>query len=150
MLCPHCHKEIDEKPTNEATSYNVDLFRGDFHEYPAHLWDYAECLRDTWLFSLPGKPKKREKSQYSFWCAALEDVKQACGEKGVAVIIALHADYVEYAKTHGGTWPHTVAGPQSLINVARGKAATMREEIPNQKVVIRSKIDILRERSEHE
>lgn len=106
---------------------NVELFRGDPTDYPEHLREIALCLRDVWRFSLPQKPRKKEKKgQYAFWIMSMDDLKQACGEHGTKVLEVLHKEYVEYAKSHGGTWPHSVAGPQSLVNVARGRAAQMR------------------------
>jgi hypothetical protein len=108
---------------------NVELFRGDPTDYPEHLRETALCLRDVWRFSLPQKPRKKEKKgQYAFWIMSMDDLKQACGEHGTKVLEVLHKEYVEYAKSHGGTWPHSVAGPQSLVNVARGRAAQMRTQ----------------------
>lgn len=130
--CPNCGHEWNAELPHDLSRQepNVELMRGDYHDFPEHLWPYAKCIRDTWRISLPFKPKRGEKkSAFSFWITSMDELRQACGEHGVKVLEVLHKEYVEYAQSHGGTWPHTVTGPQSLINVARGKAAHMRTEI---------------------
>jgi len=116
-----------EKKTDEPQGeYNVELMRGDWREYPEHLWKYAENLRDVWMFRLPAKPqKKSEKGQYKMWCMMLEELKEACGEFGADVLTKVHTDW--RAGFKGGIAPYTVAQPSSLSNMARSKARELRD-----------------------
>jgi len=112
----------DETPEE----YNVEMFRGDFREFPEHLWEFAKVLRDVWMFRLPPKPKKKsEKGQYAMWCLMMDNVKQACGEFGADVLVKVHADW--RAGFKGAIAPYTVAQPSSLVNPCSGKAREMRE-----------------------
>lgn len=105
---------------------NVELFRGDFHEYPEHLWKVAEVLRDTWKFVLPAKPQKgKGKGPYSFFVMQMEDLKLACGEFGEDVLKKVYTDWKAGFKD--GLAPYTVAQPGSLVNMARAKALELRQ-----------------------
>ena len=116
-----------EAQTEETPEeYNVEVFRGDFREFPEHLWEIAKVLRDVWMFRLPPKPKtKSEKGQYAMWCLMMDNVKQACGEFGADVLVKVHADW--RAGFKGAIAPYTVAQPSSLVNPCSGKAREMRE-----------------------
>lgn len=117
---------ISELRTDEtAAAYNVTMFRGDFHDYPEHLWGIAECLRDVWQFRLPEKPKSKSKGQYAFYCQSMDALKDACGEFGVEVLVKVHEEWK--SKFKDGIAPYTVAQPTSLVNVCAGKAREMRE-----------------------
>jgi hypothetical protein len=117
-----------ERKTDEAQGeYNVELFRGDWRQYPEHLHKIAEVLRDTWKFVLPEKPKKGEgKGQYKFYVMAMDALKQACAEFGENVLIQVHTDW--RAGFKGGIAPYTVAQPSSLVNMANAKARELREK----------------------
>ncbi len=116
-----------ERKTDEtAAEYNVELMRGDVNDYPEHLREIAKVLRDTWLFRLPEKPKgKKTKGQYQFYVSSMDNLKQSCAEFGADVLVKLHADW--RAGFKNGIAPYTIANPQSLVNVASGKAREMRE-----------------------
>jgi hypothetical protein len=115
--------KTDETPED----YNVEVFRGDFREYPEHLWEVARVLRDTWMFRLPPKPKKKsEKGQYGMYCLMMDNVKQACGEFGADVLVKVHADWKAGYK--GAIAPYTVAQPSSLVNPCSGKARELRDK----------------------
>ncbi len=117
--------EAQQEETPEE--YNVEVFRGDFREFPEHLWEFAKVLRDVWMFRLPPKPKtKSEKGQYAMWCLMMDNVKQACGEFGSDVLVKVHADWK--AGFRGAIAPYTVAQPSSLVNPCSGKAREMREK----------------------
>lgn len=105
-----------------------ELFRGDFRVYPEHLWGVAECLRDRWMFVLPDKPQKptkKEKGDYTKFCAAMESIKISCGEFGVKALEVTHDKW--RAAFKDGIAPYTVAQPTSLINVVAATAREMRE-----------------------
>lgn len=115
-----------EQKEETPEEYNVEVFRGDFREFPEHLWEFAKVLRDVWMFRLPPKPKtKSEKGQYAMWCLMMDNVKQACGEFGADVLVKVHADW--RAGFKGAIAPYTVAQPSSLVNPCSGKAREMRE-----------------------
>jgi len=119
----------NSEPEQTAEKANAPLFRGDFHDYPEHLWGIAETLRDVWKFNLPSKPQKKssraDKSQYGFYCQAMDAIKDACGEFGADVMVKVHADWK--SKFRDGIAPYTVAQPSSLIHVCAGKARELRE-----------------------
>lgn len=118
-------KEREREKEKERTE-NI-LFRGDFHEYPERLWDIAEHLRDIWKFVLPERGRgRKEKTKYQFWVMAMDDLKATCGEFGVSTLMEVRKDFENFMWEHNGVAPFTVAGPQSLVNVANAKAAWMR------------------------
>jgi hypothetical protein len=115
-----------EEPQDEVMKV---LFRGDYHDFPEHLWDIARCLRDTWLFVLPDKPQKstkKAKSQYALFCLSMEDIKTSCAEHGVKALEETHTKW--RAAFKDGIAPYTVATPASLINVVAATAREMREQ----------------------
>jgi len=113
----------------------VILTRGDYREYPDRLWSIARCLRDTFKFVLPEKPSKvNRKSKYSFWILSMDDLAKAGGANVIPIMESLHKEYMAYAQTHGGTWPIEVTGPQSLVKIVTGRAAQMRNAIPETKI----------------
>ncbi len=117
----------EENATNEeAGEYNTELFRGDWRDYPEHLWGIAEALRDTWKFTLPEKPKKKSnKGKYALYVQAMEAIKQSCGEFGADVLVKVYVEWKSQFKN--GIAPYTVAQPTSLINVCSGKARDLRD-----------------------
>lgn len=117
------------KRAQDLAGPNVELFRGDFHEYPDHLWTIAECLRDVWMFSLPDKPQKgKGKGPYSFYILAMDDIRNACGEfDTVEILKEVHKNWK--AGFENGLAPYTVAQPSSLINVCRAMAIQKRQGI---------------------
>jgi hypothetical protein len=118
-------KKTDETPAE----YNAELFRGDYRDYPEHLWEYARVLRDTWMFRLPEKPhKKKSKGQYAFYVMALDAIKDACAEFGTEVLVKVHTEWK--ARFRDGIAPYTIAQPTSLINVCAGKARELRDKKP--------------------
>lgn len=118
------------KDSEEA---NVELMRGDWRVYPEHLHGIAKALRDVWMFTLPERPKKKsDKSHYGFYVSAMEDIKIACAEFGVKVLEDLHADW--RAGFKNGLAPYTIPHPNSLVNVAAGKAREMRENVAPQQM----------------
>jgi hypothetical protein len=126
LLADAAESKGERKTDETAEEYNVHLFRGDFHDFPEHLWGVAETLRDVWMFRLPAKPKKKTgKGEYAMWCAMMENVKDACGEFGTDVLIKVHADWKTGFK--GGIAPYTVAKPSSLVNPCSGKARELRD-----------------------
>lgn len=119
-------ERAEHKTDETPEDYNVELFRGDFREYPEHLWEIAKTLRDVWMFRLPPKSKiKKEKGQYAMYCLMMDNVKQACGEFGADVLVKVHADWK--AGFRGAIAPYTVAQPSSLVNPCSGKAREMRD-----------------------
>lgn len=128
LLADASISRAERKTDEEAAEYNVELMRGDYNEYPEHVREIARVLRDVWLFALPPKPKgKKEKSRYSFFIMSMENIKHSCAEFGADVLIKLHADW--RAGFKNGLAPYTIATPESLVNVASGKAREMRETI---------------------
>ena len=110
---------------SEKQESSVELFRGDWRDYPEHLQKYAEVLRDTWMFVLPEKPHKNSsKGQYAMWCNAMEAIRQSCAEFGAELLKEVHADWK--SKFRDGIAPYTVAQPTSLINPCSGKAIEKR------------------------
>ncbi len=117
---------FEEKKTDQtAAEYNVELMRGDVNDYPEHLREIAKVLRDTWQFVLPPKTKGKIGKQYGFYISSMDSLKQSCAEFGADVLVKLHADW--RAGFKNGIAPYTIANPQSLVNVASGKAREMRE-----------------------
>ena len=116
---------IARKTDEMAGEYNVELFRGDYKDYPQSVQEIARVLRDTWMFSLPSKPHKKSKGQYAFYIQAMEAIKQNCAEFGVEVLIKVHADWKNGFKN--GLAPYTVAKPTSLVNMCAAKARELRE-----------------------
>lgn len=127
---------LNPSPDSSSELVRV-LFKGDHREYPENLWGVARCMQDDWGFSLPPRPVKREKKgQYSMWILSLQDLLNACGEFGIKALKEYRKDFANHMAQHGGVAPHTVAGPQSLINSVRGKAAEMRANPARQESVI--------------
>lgn len=133
MICPHCGLDTDKPKHSEAPApYKFTdgaQFRGDFHEYPESLWPWAETLRDEWGFTLPPKPHKRQKSQYSFWIMAMEELRAAAAEFGLKALAEVRKEFEDYMAKHNGLAPYTVAGPQSLLNVVTAKVAVLRTNL---------------------
>lgn len=112
-----------------AEEYNVDLFRGEYKDYPQSVQEIARVLRDTWKFTLPAKPQKQnKKGQYGFYIQAMESIKQSCAEFGADVLVKVHADWKAGFKN--GLAPYTVAQPTSLVNMCAAKARELRDGQP--------------------
>ena len=101
------------------------LYTGDVTEYPEDLIPFVDTFCAEFNFRIPARTKKKG-GQYALWIESLWELKDACGEFGIEVISAYRRDFGEYMAKHGGLAPHTVCSPRSLVNVCRGKAATMR------------------------
>lgn len=128
LLAEAAESRSERKTDETAAEYNVELMRGDVNDYPEYLREIAKVLRDVWLFRLPPKPKgKSEKGQYGFYISSMDILKQSCAEFGADVLVKLHVDW--RAGFKNGIAPYTIASPQSLVNVASGKAREMRESI---------------------
>ena len=127
LLAEAAESRSERKTDETAAEYNVELMRGDVNDYPEHLREIAKVLRDTWLFALPPKTKGKMGKQYGFYVSSMDSLKQSCAEFGADVLIKLHADW--RAGFKNGIAPYTIANPQSLVNVASGKAREMREAI---------------------
>lgn len=108
---------------------------GDFHEFPEHQWEWARKMRDDLGFSLPPKPKKREKSNWSLWVMSFDDMIGAAGDVGIKAFDSLIADFKDHMQKKGGTWPFEVAGPQSLVNTIRSHAARLKASPNNSQPV---------------
>jgi len=137
-LAEAAESRTERKTDEQQGEYNVEVFRGDWRQYPEHLHKIAEVLRDTWKFVLPDKPNKGEgKGKYKYYVMAMDDLKQACAEFGADVLVQVHADW--RAGFKNGLAPYTVAQPSSLVNMALAKARELREQVnspsqPAQKV----------------
>lgn len=128
LLADAAESRTERKTEEVQGEYNVELFRGDWREYPEHLHKIAEVLRDTWKFVLPEKPRKGEgKGKYKYYVMAMDDLKQACAEFGADVLVQVHADWKAGFKN--GLAPYTVAQPSSLVNMALAKARELREKV---------------------
>lgn len=125
LLAEAAESRSERKTDEKAADYNAELFRGDPNEYPEHIREIAKVLRDTWLFVLPPKTKGKRGKQYGFFISSMESLKLSCGEFGTDVLVKLHTDW--RAGFKNGIAPYTIANPQSLVNVAAGKAREMRE-----------------------
>jgi hypothetical protein len=101
------------------------LYTGDVTEYPEDLIPVLDTFCKEFNFRLPARTKKKG-GQFAMWIEALWELKDACGEFGERVIVEYRKDFMAYMQSHGGLAPHTVCSPKSLVNVCRGKAATMR------------------------
>lgn len=116
-----------EEPQDKVMA---SLFRGEYRDYPEHLWKIAECLRDVWMFRLPDKPNKtnkKDKSQYALYINAMEQIQISCAEFGIKPLVETHTKW--RAAFKDGIAPYTVAQPTSLINVVAATAREMRELI---------------------
>ena len=118
--------EITTETTQKA-DYNL-LFKGDFREYPEHLWNIAQTLQTEWGFALPTKPqKKHSKGEYAFFIMAMDDIKSAAGEfKAESLLTDVRREFVDYMEKHGGVAPFTVGKPTALITSVSAKAREMR------------------------
>jgi hypothetical protein len=113
--------------TQQQADYNL-TFRGDYREYPEHLWKIAQCLQTEWGFQLPDRPqKKRKGNEYGFFCMAMEDILSAASEfDATELLIKERKQFMEYIKKHQGIAPYTVAKPSALVNVVRSHAREAR------------------------
>lgn len=98
-----------------------------FCDYPENLREMAFEVCKLYFLDAPEKPKRGKAGQYAFWVLSLTDLVSAAGEQGVLALREQRADFEAYMEKHSGIAPFTVAGPQSLINAVRGKAAQMRD-----------------------
>lgn len=124
-----------ELRTDEPASYNAEVIRGDWRDYPEHLHKIAECLRDLWMFSLPSKPSKinkKDSSKYKMFILAMEQIKESCAEFGIEALIKTHGKWID--GFNGGIAPYTIAQPTSLINPVAGTVIEMRNGKVNAKV----------------
>jgi hypothetical protein len=105
------------------------LFKGDFREYPEHLWEIAKSLQTDWGFALPERPRKNHaKTEFAKFCAAMEGLYLEAGNDAPALLKEVRAEFVAYMKTHGGLAPFTVATPEALKKSLASKAREARAQ----------------------
>lgn len=98
-----------------------------FCDYPDDVREMCFEFCRLYHFTAPNKPKKRDKSQFSFWILSLTELVTASGEFGIGALREQRKDFEDYMSNHNGIAPFTVSSPQSLVNAVRGKAAAMRD-----------------------
>ena len=102
------------------------------HEYDLAAW--PEDVRDTveevcrlWNLRPPNTKKGK-----AFWIQQARELMDACAEWGLDALREYRGEFKAQMQHNmdrglGGVAPHTVSGPQSLVNPVRAQAGKMRE-----------------------
>lgn len=126
--------ELQEIRKAKQQDYNL-LFRGDFRDYPEHLWEIAQALQTVWGFVLPEKPKRgRKGSEYTMFLMAMEELNTASAEYNAVELLTVERRQFEaYMKKHNGIAPYTVGRPTALIASVRSHAREKRAQAQTEK-----------------
>lgn len=119
------------KPRRTAAVKKGDLFDGmmayakpsgetDVSAFPEDVHSTIREFCRLWSILPPRKTGKKG-GEFALWIDDARMLQDACGELGLAVLAAVHADW---SKDH----PYTVGRPGSLIKTARAKAGEMRQK----------------------
>ncbi len=95
--------------------------------YPEDVRDTIEEVCKLWNLRPPMAKKGK-----AFWIQQAWELMDACAEYGVHALREYRHEFEaamqrEMDRGHGGVAPHTVSGPQSLVNPVRAQAGKMRE-----------------------
>jgi len=99
-------KEVIEKPKEEEPPA--------IYSYPADVYNTVLRVSELWKLA----PPKAKTSRYKYWIKSARELKEACGEFGLALLEEIYENWIERQ--------YMVSGPASLVNTAAGLAGRKR------------------------
>jgi hypothetical protein len=84
------------------------------NSYPADVYGTVARVCELWKLA----PPKAKTSRYKYWIKSARELKDACGEFGLALLDEIHENWKERQ--------YMVSGPASLVNTAVGIAGRKR------------------------
>lgn len=92
--------------------------------YPLETRETINTICQLWKLTAP------HGRGIGVWTKGARNLLEAEGEFGNSILYAIHQEYQDYIQKHGKP-PYVVAGPFSLVNVARAMAGRMRQDQSN-------------------